>query len=94
VAAIELDPSNNGRIYNTLGLALAKAGRYDEALRAFKKGKDEAAAYNNIGYIYLTEGKYAQATEVLEKAIRINPRYYVKAHENMERAASMKDPVK
>lgn len=92
--AIEIDPGDNTRTFNNLGLVLAKIGRYDEAIRAFKKGKGEAAAYNNIGFIYLTEGKYAEATEALEKAIRINPQYYVKAHENMERAESLKEATK
>lgn len=85
--ALQIDPDNK-RVYNNLGLSLVRIGRHDEALSAFKKGNDEAAAYNNIGYIYLTEGKYGQATQALEKAIRISPRHYVKAYENMERAAS------
>lgn len=85
--AVQISP-DNGRVYNNLGLALARIGRYDEAFRAFKKGKDEAAAYNNMGCIYFSEGKYGQAIEALEKAMRINPQYYVKAHENRDRAAS------
>lgn len=94
LTAIETDPSSNSKVFNNLGLALARIGRYDEALSAFKKGKGEAAAYNNIGYIHLAEGKYGQATEALEKAIRINPQYYLRAHENMERAAFLKETAK
>jgi tetratricopeptide (TPR) repeat protein len=93
LAALQLEPGS-ARVYNNLGLALARLGRYDEAFRAFKNGKDEAAAYNNIGFIYMAEGKHEQATQAFEKAIRLNPQYYIKAHENMERAQSIREAAR
>jgi tetratricopeptide (TPR) repeat protein len=67
-------------------LALCKLRRYQEALEMFKKGGDEAAAYNNIGYLYLIEGKYDEAIKSFEKAVEINPKFYVRAHENLKKA--------
>jgi tetratricopeptide (TPR) repeat protein len=61
-------------------------GRYGDALEAFRKGGGEAAAYNNIGYIYMTDGKYEEAIKTLEKAIEIRPSFYVKANENLKKA--------
>jgi tetratricopeptide (TPR) repeat protein len=83
----------NPKICNNLGLALAKAGRYQEALEAFRKGKDEPAAYNNVGYIYITEQKYGEAAEALEKAMDLEPRFYLRAYENMERAKRARSDV-
>jgi Flp pilus assembly protein TadD len=90
--ALAIDASNR-RICNNLGLAFAKAGRYPEALEAFKKGKDEPAAYNNVGYIYITEQKYEDAAEALKKAIDLEPRFYPRANENMERVKKARADV-
>jgi tetratricopeptide (TPR) repeat protein len=81
--AAKSGPAYN-KIHNNLGLALAKLGRYQEALDAFKKGGDEAKAYNNLGVIYLVEKKYEEAISSFEKAIQLNPSYFVKASENLK----------
>ena len=70
--AIRLDV-NNRRAYNNLGLALFKLGHYDDALLAFKQGGDEAAAYNNMGCLYMADKKYAEAKTAFEKAIGMKP---------------------
>jgi Flp pilus assembly protein TadD len=80
---LSIDPSNS-RIYNNLGLAFSKMGNYKQALESFKMARDEAGAYNNIGYLYLGEQKYEDAAKMLEKAIELKPSFYTKAHENME----------
>ncbi len=51
---------------------------------AFENFGDKASAYNNIGYLYMTEQKYKQALEAFEKAIEIKPKHYAKAQENRE----------
>jgi len=85
IKALRIEPGNI-RVYNNFALALCKMGRYDDAFEAFKKGGDEASACNNLGYVYLTEKKYREAIKAFQKAIELNPKYYVKAHENMKRA--------
>ena len=67
-------------------MALSKLGRYQEALEAFRKGGNEAQAYNNLGCIYLEEGKFEKAITCFEKAIKINPAFYLRASENLKKA--------
>lgn len=88
--AVKIDGTNS-KINNNLALALSKLGRFQEAFEAFKNGKDEATAYNNIGYLYLTAGKYDEAIKSFEKAVEINPKFYVRAHENMKEAKAAAD---
>jgi tetratricopeptide (TPR) repeat protein len=72
-----------------MGIVLGKLGRYDEALDAFKKVGDEASAYNNLGCIYLAEKNYSAAITAFQRAIEINPYFYVKAKENMRYAEAL-----
>ena len=88
--AVKIDGTNS-KINNNLALALSKLGRFQEAFEAFKRGRDEATAYNNIGYLYLTAGRYDEAIKSFEKAIEINPKFYVRAHENMKEAKATAD---
>jgi uncharacterized protein HemY len=55
-------------------------------LLAFKQGGDEAAAYNNMGCLYMADKKYAEAKTAFEKAIGMKPSYYAKARENLKKA--------
>lgn len=83
--ALETKYSKN-KTYNNLGMALSKLGKYREALEAFRKGGNEAQAFNNLGCIYLEEGKLEKATACFEKAIAINPGFYLRASENLKKA--------
>jgi Tfp pilus assembly protein PilF len=74
------------KVYNNLGLSLAKLGRYQEALIAFTKGSDKAKAANNLGVISLTEGKYKEAAVAFQEAMQLSPQYYTKASENFRLA--------
>ena len=74
------------KVYNNLGLALSNLGRYSEALESFKKGGGEARAYNNLGCVYLSKGMMEEAVRCFEKAIEIDPVFYAKANENLNRA--------
>ena len=74
------------KVYNNLGLVLANLGKYSEALEAFEKGGGEARAYNNLGCIYLSQGKVKEAIYCFKKAIEIDPVFYAKAGENLDRA--------
>jgi tetratricopeptide (TPR) repeat protein len=61
-------------------------GRYSEALEVFRNGGNEASAYNNVGCMYLDQGKYKEAIGCFEKAIEISPTYHEQAGENLRRA--------
>jgi tetratricopeptide (TPR) repeat protein len=74
------------KVYNNSGLSLANLGRYEEALEAFKKGGGEARAHNNLGTVYLKQGKVNEARQHFKKAIEISPKYYVTAGENLKKA--------
>jgi tetratricopeptide (TPR) repeat protein len=74
------------KVYNNLGLALSQSGEYDRALEAFKKGGNLPIAYNNLGCVLLSQGKSHEATRYFEKAIAVDPAFYVKAHDNLKRA--------
>ena len=76
----------DSKVYNNLGLALARVGQYREALDAFRKGGDEAQANNNPGCIYMERDEYGKAVTCFEKAIEINPTFYIKAKDNLEKA--------
>lgn len=55
-----------------------RAGEYDRAerfLRAVAKPKAFADVHNMLGFIYHRKGRYRQAAERFEEALRINPSY-------------------
>lgn len=76
----------SSRAYNNMGLALARLKRFDEALEAFRCAKGEAAAYNNLGYVFFLNGDYTRAVACFERAMEIEPTYYHRASENLKRA--------
>jgi Tfp pilus assembly protein PilF len=82
--AIKVDPSYK-RIYNNLGLVLAKINKYKEAMQAFRSGGDEAQAYNNLGCVYLLKSKKDKAIRAFEKAIEAKPTFYGTASDNLQR---------
>lgn len=67
------------------GLAHARLGNESAALQAFRHVLNEADSYNNIGYIYMLEGKSDAAYDYFNKAISLSPTYHVLANENLKR---------
>jgi tetratricopeptide (TPR) repeat protein len=80
------DPQEQKKIYNNVGMTLVKLKRYDQAFEAFKRGSSEAVAHNNMGIVFLQQGKPKEAIASFEKAIESNPSYYAKASENLKMA--------
>lgn len=77
--------SNNQKIHNNLALAYFQLGFYEEALDSFKRGSEnEAVAYNNMGYEFLTKKKYSEAIHAFEKAIELYPKFYPAAKKNLD----------
>jgi Tfp pilus assembly protein PilF len=73
-------------VFNNLGWALCKLERYDEAFQAFERAGGIAVAYNNTGVGYLKNGHREKAAEYFRKAIEESPKFYVTAHENLQKA--------
>lgn len=83
-AALRVDPGYAPAWYNK-GLVLARQGQERAALEAFRRVMDEADAYNDLGYIYMTQGDIDRAHELFEKAIFVSPTYHELANENLRR---------
>jgi tetratricopeptide (TPR) repeat protein len=81
--ALEIDRKNS-RIKNNLASAYLLNGDKYSALNIFKATIGEAAAYNNIGYLLMTQGHFDEAEQALNKALQLDPRHYVRAQENLE----------
>ncbi len=72
-------------IFNNLGIANEKLGRYNEALKYYSKSLDicvknseykkQAIPLSNIGGIYLIQGAYDKALVRFKKVIKIEKRY-------------------
>lgn len=87
--AMQLQP-DDVQISNNLAMALALAGEEESALALFKKTVGEAAAWNNLGYLYMTQGRYDDSERALMKAQELNPKYYQKSQENLEKLKNLR----
>lgn len=87
--ALSLDPGNS-LIKNNLGTAFALYGDEQTAINIFTETVSEAGAYNNLGYLYMTQGRLNDAERALRKAMAINPRHYEKAQVNLERVQQLR----
>ena len=83
-AALEADPRFE-RAWRNLGLAHVRQQRFEEALTAFERVEDRAAALNDVGYLAMLEGHYDVAEHYLNEALIASPMYYKIADENLER---------
>lgn len=81
--AVQLSP-NDKQIRNNLATAYLLHGDSETALEIFKETVGEAAAYNNVGYLLLTQGRLDDAEEALKKALQIHPQFYTRAQENLD----------
>jgi Flp pilus assembly protein TadD len=78
------------RIRNNLAMAFALYGQEGQALKLFSKTNGEAAAWNNLGYLYMTQGHYDDAERALKKAMELNPKFYDRAQENLDRLEQLR----
>lgn len=93
--AIALEP----RYYiarRNLAIIHIKFRQFDKALRLLAVNGNQAAAYNDLGYLSTLAGEYAVARKSLNRAIELSPAYYARAQENLahlERRASRRAQV-
>jgi len=87
-----MDPQNP-RILNNLATAYLFSGNEGQALQLFRRVVGEAEAYNNIGFLYLSQKQWDKAEAAFNRAQEVNPRYYQRASRNLEtlREARAKD---
>lgn len=76
--ALKVDP-NSIQAHHGRGVALAKLGRYDEALAEFKKvikaDPKYVKTYNNMGLTLHRMGRFPEAVEAYERAIALDNNY-------------------
>lgn len=84
-SALRIDVGYKSAIAN-LGLLYARKGRYEDATVVLGKVMEQPQAFNDVGYIALRSGHLEDAERLLSEAIRLSPRYYAIAVENLKRA--------
>lgn len=67
---------------NNLGIVLARMGERDHALREFMAVNDPAAAFNNLGVVYLSQKRWSEARDAFRRALVLDPAH-TKAQTNL-----------
>ena len=70
-------------VWTNLARVQAAQRRYEEALESLLREHDEANAYNLLGKVALEVGELVKAQECFSEAIRVSPRYFAAAQENL-----------
>lgn len=73
------------QVHNNLGIALARLGQGEAALEHFSQFNDPAAAYNNLGMVYMTERRWTEARDAFAAVLEADSGY-PGAAENLARA--------
>lgn len=87
--ALAID-SSNVRSKNNLATAFLLNNEEVRALQLFENTLGKPAAYNNIGYLYMTQGNWDKAEKAFRKAMELNPVFYMRAQQNLERLNSLR----
>lgn len=80
--ALDIDSSYR-KAWLNLGLVHVRDGSYDKAVSAFERVMSKANAYERVGSIAMTEGKYDTAEYFLLQAIDESPAYHEKAYKKV-----------
>ena len=70
---------------NNLGIVLARLGEPNHALEQFMAVNDPAAAFNNLGAVYLDQKRWNEAREAFRRALVLDPEHK-KARTNLTEA--------
>lgn len=76
--AVDLDGTYGAALHN-LGVAYAEGGKWEEAVRTYKKALALPAygnidTYNNLGWAYYNLNRLQEAEEVLRLALKLDPK--------------------
>lgn len=73
---LEINPDTIN-VYNSLGIIYRRQGRYEMAIKQYKKAMkvnpEAEYIYYNLARIYYETESYEQAADILKKAIKLNP---------------------
>ena len=83
IKTLKIDPGHE-RAWRNLALVYAKTGRFKKAIDAFSKVQEEHQALNDVGYVAMLSGRYAEADYYFNEAIRLAPMYYELANRNIK----------
>ncbi|HSQ19335.1 MAG TPA: tetratricopeptide repeat protein, partial [Blastocatellia bacterium] len=70
---------------NNLGIVLARMGERDRALHEFMAVNDPAAAFNNLGVVYMEQKRWSEARDAFRRALALQPGH-AKARANLVEA--------
>ena len=70
--AVKFTPDDK-RVQNNLGLAYGRKGDFAKAKAEFVKAVGEHGALLNMGYLFSQQGRYQQAIEQFEAALKLQP---------------------
>lgn len=73
------------RAWRNLGLLYVRKGNYEEAVSAFTQVESLHEAYNDIGFICMLNGKHDISEAFFKRAIKLSPRYYKAANNNLRK---------
>ncbi|HWO02111.1 MAG TPA: tetratricopeptide repeat protein [Blastocatellia bacterium] len=88
--AVSID-SSMVEAHNNLGIAFARLGDRERALQEFMVVNDPAAAFNNLGVVYMTQKNWSDAREAFRRAIALDPKQE-KAQTNLAEAEAHLPP--
>ncbi|MEX0902912.1 MAG: tetratricopeptide repeat protein [Pseudohongiellaceae bacterium] len=70
---------------SNLAFCIALQGRYEQAMEIYRSLYGDSVASNNIGYAAMVRNDSAGARQYLEKAMQLEPSFYDKAADNLNR---------
>ncbi len=85
-AAIEL---GHDQAWVNLGTLFARRREYNKAVDAYEAVLPHAQALNKVAEVSISNGDLEQAKQLLEQAIRISPRFFPEAEENLAQVLLM-----
>jgi Flp pilus assembly protein TadD len=88
--AVRLAP-DMAAYHNNLGLVLGKQRHYSEAMHSFRRGGNEQASLNNLGYVYFLNGRYDEAIAHYENALSEPGDHKVEVLRNINEALDARD---